>query len=306
MPKVLIVDDTAVDRTRAGGLLADMGQLSVRFAEHGRAALEAMQLEMPDIVVTDLQMPEMDGLELVTQIRTHYPEVPVVLMTALGSDAIAIEALERGASSYVPKSHLSERLRQTVDDVLAAARANRSFAALARCQRKAEFEFALESDPALIDILLEMLMQVLASMGLTDQTGVHRVGVAVREALNNALFHGNLQVTPEDVERSREQLLTGTEDLITRRRRLAPFCDRKIHVLTTLTPEEARFVIRDDGPGFDYKRFLVSIDPKATGALAAERGRGFVLMLSHMDEVSFNEAGNEVTLVKQRETPYEG
>ncbi len=301
MPKVLIVDDTAVDRTRAGGLLRENSNLEVTFAEDGKAALAAMQRNLPDLVLTDMQMPELDGLELVTQIRTHYPHVPVVLMTAMGSDAIAIEALQRGAASYVPKSHLNEWLRETVEDVLAMSRAHQSFETLARCQSRAEFTYELENDPALIDILVEMLQKVVRSMELTDQTGVFRVGVALREALHNALFHGNLGLSPDDLERSREQMLGGGADLLTQRRNTSPYCNRRIHVLATITKEEARFVIRDGGPGFDYVSLLTTINPKATGTLDPDRGRGFVLMLSFMDEVSFNESGNEVTMVKSRD-----
>jgi CheY-like chemotaxis protein len=301
MAEVLIVDDTAVDRTRAAGLLEETGEIQVRFAENGKVALEQLELMLPDLVVTDMQMPEMDGLELVTRIRTRYPEVPVVLMTALGSDAIAIEALERGAASYVPKSHLHERLRQTVEDVLSIARAHESMAALVKCQTYAELHYDLENDPALFDILVEMLQQQVSGMRLTDQTGLFRIGVALREALHNAAFHGNLQLSPEDVEGAREQLLQGGQDLVSQRRRQTPYCDRRVHVRSVVTRDEARFVIRDDGSGFDYAGILSSIDPKSTGTLVADRGRGFVLMLSFMDEVSFNDAGNEVTMIKHRD-----
>jgi CheY-like chemotaxis protein len=301
MAKVLIVDDTAVDRRRAGGLLEESGHLEIDYAENGNQALAAIARSQPDLVVTDLQMPELDGLELVTRIRANYPSIPVVIMTAVGSDAVAIEALERGAASYVPKSHLNERLRDTVADVLSVLRADRSYEALARCQSYAEFRFELENDPALIDLLVEMIQQVIATMRLSDQTGCYRIGVALREALHNALYHGNLQLSPDDVEQSREQLLTGHGDLVAERRRQSPYCDRRIHFQATITREQARFVIRDEGPGFDYVSLLGSIDPRETGVLDPDSGRGFVLMLSFMDEVSFNETGSEVTMFKNRD-----
>lgn len=301
MPRVLIVDDTAVDRRRAGGLLEETGEWNITYAENGIQALAELERAIPDIVVTDLQMPELDGLELVTRVRAQYPHVPVVIMTAMGSDAIAIEALERGAASYVPKSHLNERLRNTVVDVLGMLRADRSMASLARCQTYAEFRFELENDPALIDTVAEMMQQVAGGMALTDQTGCYRIGVALREAMHNALYHGNLQLSPDDVERAREQLLLGGKDLITQRRQEPPYRERRIHFRAVLQPEEARFVIRDEGPGFDYVSLLTSIHPRETGVLDPDSGRGFVLMLSFMDEVSFNDSGNEVTMIKQRD-----
>ena len=75
-----------------------------------------------------------------------------------------------------------------------------------------------------------------------------------------------------------------------------PYCDRRVRVIATLTPSEARFVIRDDGPGFDSSTLPDPTDPQN---LLKVSGRGVMLMRTFMDEVSFNEVGNEVTLVKR-------
>lgn len=301
MKRALVVDDTAVDRRLAGGLIEKADGIEVSYAKHGLDALEQIKQSAPDIVVTDMQMPEMGGLELVTQIRTHYPEIPVILMTAQGSEAIAVEALERGAASYVPKSQLQDRLRSTVQDVLFLAHADETYSRLVGCQTRAELSYELDNDPALVDALVDLVQQMMAGMNLTDHTGRTRAGVAFREALLNALYHGNLQVSHDDIEASRERLMTGESvDPIAERRNVAPYSERRIHVDVKINSDEARFVIEDDGDGFDYAMQLTQVDP---GALDAEsgRGRGFVLMLSFMDEVSFNQSGNRVTLVKQRD-----
>ena len=67
-----------------------------------------MKAVAPELVITDLTMPEMNGLELVTSVRRHYPGVPVILMTAYGSEALSIELL--GRSGNVPKSRLADKL----------------------------------------------------------------------------------------------------------------------------------------------------------------------------------------------------
>ena len=66
------------------------------------AALVRMKQGLPDVVVTDLQMPEMDGLALIKMIRAHYPRVPVILMTAHGSEELAVEALEEARRATCP------------------------------------------------------------------------------------------------------------------------------------------------------------------------------------------------------------
>ena len=104
MSTVLVVDDTAVDRKLASRLLEKSGVLRVLDADGGQRALEIIAEQLPDVVVTDLQMPEMDGLQLVTAVQERFPEIPVVLMTAHGSEDNAALALEHGAVSFVPKS----------------------------------------------------------------------------------------------------------------------------------------------------------------------------------------------------------
>src|SRR5262245_29843841 len=106
MPKVLVVDDAAVDRKLVGGLLAKDPSLQIVFAEDGNAALTKIPAERPAVVVTDLVMPGLNGLELVSRIVADHPQLPVVLMTGKGSEEIAVQALKAGASSYVPKSAL--------------------------------------------------------------------------------------------------------------------------------------------------------------------------------------------------------
>ncbi len=297
---VLVVDDTAVDRQLAGGLLEMSAHIVVKYAEDGQQAVEMMLDDVPDIVVTDMHMPNLNGLQLVSHIRMHFPQTPVVLMTAQGSESVAVEALERGAASYVPKSQLAEMLQTTVEDLLTLVRSEESHSRLVDAQQRLELHYELENDPELIDALIETMQQMVGGMNLTDETGKLRVGVALREALYNALYHGNLEITDADLQDSRD-LLAGNDPVEARRHQL-PYSERKIRVHVTMDRNEARFVIEDDGTGFDYANLLTQMDPGTTGGLGSDQGRGFVLMLSMMDEVSFNESGNCVTLVKQRET----
>src|SRR5687767_9244295 len=110
MKKILVVDDSPVDQTLVGRLLQKCEGLEPIYADNGREALAAIEREEPDLVLTDLQMPEMDGLALVKAIRKQHSSVPVILMTAFGSEDIAMEALHRGAANYVPKKNLAKDL----------------------------------------------------------------------------------------------------------------------------------------------------------------------------------------------------
>ena len=118
MFNVLLVDDSATDRRLFEGLLSKYLQFNVETAEDGSHALKIMAVKVPDVVVTDLQMPNMDGLQLVENIRSLYPLVPVILITSAGSEEVASKALQRGAAGYVPKSRCDELLGDTVENVI--------------------------------------------------------------------------------------------------------------------------------------------------------------------------------------------
>jgi len=298
MPTILVVDDSSVDRRLVGGLLEKRLVCTVKYAANGAEALALMKDPTPDLVVTDLTMPVMNGLELVKALRVDHADLPVVLMTAYGSETLAIEALECGATSYVPKSQLTRRLTKSVDEVLAMVRTARSSKQLLGCLGRAEFSFVLENEAALVDPLVDLVQNVLSGVNLCDFTERLQVGLALKEAVLNALFHGNLEIETNPPEESPERLLKETDvSWMEERRSQPPYRDRKIHVEVTISPQEARFVVRDDGTGFDPAAVPEPGDP---GALEAERGRGLSLMRTFMDEIDYNEIGNEVAMVKRR------
>jgi CheY-like chemotaxis protein len=299
MPNILVVDDSAVDRRFVGGLLKRQAEYAVEFAEDGSDALIKIRQQVPDVIVTDLQMPNRNGLELVSAVRMHHPGVPVILMTGHGSEGLAVEALHRGAAGYVPKPQLAERLMDAVGEALNLSRADHTYERLISCLNRCEFEFELANDAALIDPLVDLVSQMVAGMRLTDATGRFRVGAAVKEALLNAIYRGNLELGMKELPDVRDGSPSGASaKLVQQRRAQAPYRERAVHVVVNINPQEARLVLRDDGPGFDPTQIP---DAGPAGSLDAQTGRGLVLMRAFLDEVQFNDRGNEVTLVKRRE-----
>ena len=298
MVKVLVVDDSAMDRRLAGSLLKRAG-MEVAHADNGVQALVAIERSAPDIVVTDLQMPEMDGLELVEAIRKAHPSLPVVLMTAHGSEEIAVVALRRGAASYVPKRNLAKDLVATIRHILEVATRDRRELHLLSCLESTAARFVLDSDVAKIPAVVGHLEESIARMGLCDETNRLQVVVALREALVNAICHGNLEVSSALLE----QAGAGFDDLVEQRRREHPYRDRRVHVSATETREEAIYVVRDEGPGFDPASLP---DPTDLANLEKPSGRGLLLIRTFMDEVRHNEKGNQITLVLRRREPGAG
>jgi CheY-like chemotaxis protein len=289
MPSVLVVDDSPIDQRLAGGLLEKHFDCVVAYAADGKQALAQMAQSLPELVVTDLLMPEMNGLELVTAVKTDYPFVPVILMTAQGSEDIAAQALRRGAASYVPKRRLADDLPATVERILLGSLEDRAHSQLMHYLETSESVFVLANDLAAIRALVNHAQEMLRCLPLGDETERLRVGVALEEALRNAYYHGNLEIGAGSGNAELEQL-------VAQRLAEAPYRDRRIRVAAKISRTEATFIIHDDGPGFDASRLPIGADLPSDDRAA---GRGVVLMRSIMDEVRYNQTGNEVTLVKR-------
>jgi CheY-like chemotaxis protein/anti-sigma regulatory factor (Ser/Thr protein kinase) len=293
MPTVLVVDDSEVDRRLVGGLLERQGRCGVLYACDGKEALQSFATSIPDLVLTDLHMPEMNGLELVAAIKDEFPLTPVVLMTALGSEEIASEALRRGAASYVPKRKLADDLVETVERVLSAAREDRTHSRLMHHLSACTALFVIGNDLGMIRALASYLQQMLRCMPLGDETERLRVGIAVEEAIKNAFYHGSLEVRTGEGWPDRRAI----DRIVSERLLEEPYRSRKIHVEANVTRSEATFTIRDEGPGFDATQLPDSV--AAVISNESKAGRGIALLCTIMDEVNYNPIGNEVTLVKR-------
>ena len=294
MTTVLIVDDSVLDQQIAGACVKEIG-CDVAYAASGREALDAIQRDPPDVVLTDLQMPEGDGLELVARVKQRSPNIPVVLMTAYGSEQIAAEALRAGAASYVPKQSLNQGLAAAMRAVLSAIAVSRQRDQVRSFLEESNSRFALAYEPGGPQALISYLQDKLTGLNFCDESTLLRLATVLTEAIANAIDHGNLELDSS----LRESDDNAYSRLGKERAKQPPYCDRRVRVLATLTPSEATFVIRDEGPGFDPSTLPDPTDPEN---LLRPSGRGIMLMRTFLDEVKFNEQGNEVTLVKRRES----
>ena len=290
MPTVLVVDDTAVDRRLAGGLLENAPSLDVCYANNGTDAMLQIGNSLPDLVLTDLQMPDVDGLELVNKINERYPDVPVVLMTAHGSEAIAAQALASGAASYVPKTELADNLVDTVMHILAMSDSDARYKKLMSCAVQTHFEFDLQNDLLIISPLIDLIQQVISSLRLLDPTSRVRTCVAIEHALNNAMVRGNLEI-------QRSEYPVANPAFVQQRALEAKFETRRVNCRFSVNSDCLEVTIRDDGDGFDYSHLPEAGDPEV---FKNGHGRGLVLIQAFMDQIEFSENGRQIKMVKFR------
>ena len=161
--RVLVVDDEAAIRFSVSELLTDAGH-AVRTAEHAPAALAALEGEAADLLISDLSMPAMSGLQLLEEVRARFPDTLFVLMTAHGDERTAVLALKLGAFDYVPKPFDNEELRAIAErarELLAL----RSENARLREELATQYRGLIGSAPAMREVY-----RLLKRAGATDIT----------------------------------------------------------------------------------------------------------------------------------------
>lgn len=293
MASILIAEDSATHATQIRFLL-ERDQHSVMVVADGKQATELLLSSVPDLIITDLNMPEINGLELVEYVREHHAEVPVVLMTADGSEDTAVQALKRGATSYLPKREMAQSLGRTVSEIMELVEARRSHKEVMEALIAAESTYVLGNDHHFAGQVIAQLEEQLRTMKYSDATGMLRISMALREAVANAIDHGNLELDSD----LRDEDGPAFFELGRQRAQQEPWMSRRVTVTSRVTPDQVRYTVMDQGPGFDPSQLPDPLDPEN---LLRTHGRGLMLIRNFMDEVRHNETGNQITMVKWRE-----
>ena len=116
--RVLIVDDAAFMRMMIKDILSKNGYEVVGEAENGQVAIEKYKDLKPDLVTMDITMPEMDGIAAVKEIRAFDSSARVIMCSAMGQQAMVIDAIQAGAKDFIVKPFQPERVIEAVSKAL--------------------------------------------------------------------------------------------------------------------------------------------------------------------------------------------
>ncbi|MEA4892913.1 MAG: response regulator [Peptococcaceae bacterium] len=118
MYKILVVDDAGFMRMMVKTHLSKAGYDTFIEAEDGQKAVEAYQENRPDLVIMDITMPNLNGIEALRQIMAMDPAAKVVMCSALGQESMVMEAIKLGALDFIVKPFKQDRITATVNKVL--------------------------------------------------------------------------------------------------------------------------------------------------------------------------------------------
>ena len=292
--KLLVVDDEETVLSVLKNYLARETSFDCKFASSAEEALQIFAQEPVDVILTDLKMPGMSGLDLVNEIKERKPDAAIIIMSGYGEMEDVIIALRHGVVDFFQKPFKM----QTVLECL-----RRTFHRVnIECSLIEAGSFLLgETKKIVIPNNFDAANQVtidltknLVKNGFTDEVQVESIRVALSEIIINGIEHGNLEVSYEEKNKridNFESYSTFLDELANK----SDFKKRKVEIEYTFTRDFVRFVIRDEGNGFDHTNLPDPTDPMN---LMNSHGRGILMTRIYMDEVTFNDKGNEATLIK--------
>ncbi len=289
--KILVVDDDEITTDLIESILSATGY-EVRTAGNGATALAAFGSFAPDVVITDIEMPRMNGLELLAEIRKANSETIVVVATAYGSEEYALKALRARANNYLKKpvepTQLLAMMRQY------------GLATDARRKERTVAGFITDSTLSMtFGNCLELVYDIVDY--LIDQAGRHIAGADVAllrlglgELITNAIEHGNLGITYE----MKTQAMHGGSyaNFLEQRRADPAYFGRNVRVQARIDGRSCAWTIADDGEGFDWKRLPAEVTPDN---LFSIHGRGIMLARLNFDSLEYLGCGNQVRVTKQ-------
>ncbi len=118
MYKLLLVDDAGFMRKMVQTHLSKAGYTDFIEGEDGAQAVTLYEAHKPDLVIMDITMPNKDGIQALKEIKTAHPDAKIVMCSAMGQEAMVMEAIKLGALDFIVKPFKQERIVQTVSKIL--------------------------------------------------------------------------------------------------------------------------------------------------------------------------------------------
>ena len=297
--KILIVDDEQSILDLLTRCLVGEGY-EIDTASDGVEATERVLTNDYNLIITDVVMPRLGGLELLRNIKISRPKLPVVIITGYATTEITIEALKLGAVDFLTKPFKLSEIFFTVKKILDMQAREAEIKQVFAHVKESRKLFECASREVDAEAIVHVIVRDLVAFEFCTESDSIRVSLAIREAIENAVEHGNLELPSG--HKHKEYMINPQAFLRWKGARLADpqYGGRRILIHFVCDREKMEVTVTDEGAGFD-----TSLLPKDFGeGMAMDRElHGYTLMRFSMNEVRYNEKGNQVTLLKRRGNP---
>jgi CheY-like chemotaxis protein/anti-sigma regulatory factor (Ser/Thr protein kinase) len=264
-------------------------------AADGEEALAKIMASPPDLLVTDIKMPRIDGLELIRRIKDEGLELPVVVITAYFDIENAITALRLGAVNFFKKPFEFPAIHNAIFK-LERLKANRiERANVLNYLDKGNMHFVIPSNIDLIDGVSNYITERAVEYGVISYNQKFYIQLAIDEAISNAILHGNLHI--KELEADADNAGKTREELYRLRCSQPDYAAKKVYVDAVVNTGRLEVAVTDEGQGFDYSLLP---DPTDDVNVFDYHGRGIFVIRNIMDNVKFSHKGNRITLIKNK------
>jgi len=292
---ILIVDDNVKNANHLTQVLQDP-DFYLEPAYSGRDALQKLSVKDFDIIVCDIQMPEMSGLELLSHIRHSYDDLAFILMTEEMQQDYLIEAIRLGASDFVRKPVDRIQLLKSIRLQINKRKDVLDYLKVSGCVSQAEIK--LDLPPAMfqqVDFIKIFTMFFRQNLNISTKI-VNELLLCMEEMLYNAFIHGTMGLKQHE----RTICYDSYKKLIQHKLQLPEIACKKIHLLLKVDQEQDKiiFEVEDEGEGFDYGLWLERLKTNQ-GIQLDEYGRGISIIYHLTDKVSFDKNGRFIRIEKK-------
>ncbi len=289
--KILLIDDEEFTRIELGGFLQDEGY-SVITASDGLEGITTFENIQPEIVLTDVKMPKVDGFTVLKKIKAQKPETRVIILTGHGDEEMVIRALKEGANDYIKKpinlNYLSESMTRASESIKSLKRTTFNASSVVNINQVLKIDNNLDTIYAVTNYITNL------NHVYFNKASCEKIKLALIESLRNSIEHGNLEIDYDEKNKLLEEGKFNEE--LKRRLNNDYFKHRFVYIRYSLNSDEVRYEIEDQGKGFNWMKLPNADDPKN---IFKRNGRGIMLIKLMMDEMFYNEKGNCITLVKK-------
>jgi DNA-binding response OmpR family regulator len=288
--RVLIVEDDYASSEMLRISLAKEGY-SCRQASDGKEGLELFASYKPDILISDIIMPGLDGMQLLKEIRAVNKELVIIMLTGHGNEELALSALEHGANNYLKKPVILPELKTLLKRYSNILESKKMAQELPKLIKERSLRLMLPTDTNILPSVVDYFQDKISLFYTAKQ--LFQIELGLSELLTNAVEHGNLSITND--EKNSALSSNKLDELYSQRMGCPEYSCRKVEVVFVQTEEYCSWSITDEGCGFNWRSLPNPTHGRHIGEL---HGRGVFLSKMQFDELVYSEKGNSVTAKK--------